>query len=105
MRNHFLIYISGLLILLSGCAHSVHEYEVSDFEFQVGEKVTEVKSDGEQQVIMGFAFDTNYVESALNKLKKKCPNQKISGINARYSTSLGFYSWVNKVHLKGFCHN
>ena len=32
MRNHFLIYISGLLILLSGCAHSVHEYEVSDFE-------------------------------------------------------------------------
>lgn len=60
-------------------------------------------SETSQKVILGFVFDTNYVNEARKNLIAKCPNGDIQGVTTRYSTSLGFFSWDNKVLMQGLC--
>ena len=91
------------LFLLGGCAHSVHQLHMGDFQgesFTAGKWVTASAS---QKSIMGFVFDTNYVNEARTKLIAKCPNGDIQAVTTRYSTSLGFFSWDNKVVMQGLC--
>lgn len=98
--------ILGLLLLLSlaSCAHSIHEVHTSDFipgtPIEAGDMV---KASTEQFVIMGFTGETNYVDQAYQKLMAECPNGSISGITTQYSTSLGFFSWTNKILMQGLC--
>ncbi len=90
-----------LAFLTGGCAHSVHESHTSDFrEMKPG--APQIEAASEQFVIMGFVNDTNYVNAAFNELQTKCPG-RITGITTRYSTSLGFFSWTNKIHMTGYC--
>jgi hypothetical protein len=92
-----------VLFTLGGCAHSVHQLHMGDFS---GEKFTSgewVSSQTSQKVILGFVFDTNYVNEARKNLIAKCPNGDIQGVTTRYSTSLGFFSWENKVFMQGLC--
>lgn len=90
--------------LLSGCAYSVHEVHTSDFlpsaQLTSGHVV---KSASEQFVILGFTGNTDYVNEAYAKLMSSCPNGVITGITTQYSTSLGFFSWTNKVLMQGLC--
>lgn len=92
-------------ILLSACSHSIHLVHVSDFEQEkpiTSAKKIEVES--KQHVIFWFAFDTNYVEKAKSELIEKCPSGEIKNITTRYSTSHGFFSWYNKIHMQGYCY-
>lgn len=91
-----------LCFALQSCAYSVHQVHVSDFAKKMPKKMKIVEAQAEQLVILGFAFDTNYVDQAVRKLKKKCRGS-IDGITTKYSTDLGFYSWTNKITLKGIC--
>ncbi|MFN8792619.1 MAG: hypothetical protein ACK5Y2_14280 [Bdellovibrionales bacterium] len=89
-----------VFLTLVGCAHSVHLYQANDsYSFQ-GKLI---ESDSEQFVIFWFATETQYVEQAFNKLKAQCPSGRIEGIKTRYSTSLGFFSWTNKIRMRGYC--
>lgn len=96
----------GLLsfLMLASCAHSIHEVHTSDFipaaPIEAGEMV---KASTEQFVILGFTDNTNYVDEAYQKLMAACPNGSISGITTQYSTSLGFFSWTNKILMQGLC--
>ncbi|MGZ3744910.1 MAG: hypothetical protein ACXWRE_09725 [Pseudobdellovibrionaceae bacterium] len=95
--------LAGLL-LLSGCAYSVHEVYISDFgAYKKLEQGEVVKASTEQFVIMGFIYDTNYVDQARRKLIAQCPQGEISGISTQYSTDLGFFSWTNKILMQGLC--
>lgn len=85
-------------LFLGACAHSVHLYKV-DNSTQTGQLI---ESQSEQFVVMGFTQDTNYVNQAFDKLKAQC-HGRIEGINTRYSTSLGFFSWTNKIRMRGYC--
>lgn len=97
------LLLAGLL-LLSGCAHSVHSVYISDFGgYQKLEHGEVVKASAEQFAVMGFVYDTNYVETARTKLIAQCPQGDISGISTQYSTSLGFFSWTNKILMQGLC--
>jgi hypothetical protein len=97
----FAVY--GLLIL-SGCAYSIHDVYVSDFQpYAPLEKGNIVTAEAEQFVVMSFVQDTNYVDRAYVKLQKQCPNSTITGISTQFSTSLGFFSWTNKVLMQGLC--
>ena len=93
-----------LLFIFGGCAHSVHQVHMGDFNTQekytAGEWVTAETS---QKVILGFVQQTNYVNEAKSKLISKCPNGDIQGVTTRYSTSLGFFSWDNKILMQGLC--
>lgn len=92
------------LLLLSGCAHSIHEVHVSDFvpaeKLEKGDVVT---ARSEQFVVLGITQETNYVDQARERLMAACPQRPISGITTQYSTSLGFFSWTNKILMQGLC--
>lgn len=93
-----------ILFVLGSCAHSVHQVHMGDFEtqesFTAGEWIT---AESEQHTIMGFIKDTNYVNEARKKLIAKCPNGDIQAVTTRFSTSLGFFSWYNRIYMQGLC--
>ncbi len=92
------------VILLSGCAHSVHLVHASDFvPYASPESGEMVEARAEQFAIMGFVSDTNYVDDAYAKLLVACPSGRITGITTQISTSLGFFSWTNKALMQGLC--
>ncbi len=97
--------LCGLLLLLaSGCAYSVHQVYVSDnIPFAALENGEVVKGQGEQFVIFSFTFDSDYVEKARQDLISNCPKGRLTSITTQHSTSLGFFSWTNKVLIQGLC--
>lgn len=100
MKSFLLVCI----LLLSGCAHSIHDVYVSDFgnypKLEQGEMVS---ARTEQFVILGFVTETHYVDQARAMLMQKCPQGEITGISTQFSTSLGFFSWTNKILMQGLC--
>ena len=93
------------LLLLGGCAHSIHEYAVADAYPPHGEAHggRTIEARGEQFVVLSFAFDTDYADEAYRQLLASCPDGDIVGINTRYSTSLSFFSYTNKIVLQATC--
>jgi hypothetical protein len=92
------------LFMLGGCSHSVHLVNISDFDQK--QKFTAgnwIQVETQQTVVMGFKFDTDYVELAHIELIKKCKDGDIQGITTRYSTSHGFFHWKNKINMQGLC--
>ncbi len=93
-----------MALFLSACAHSIHEVHTSDFSpgaaIESGEMV---KGSGEQFVVLGFVQQTNYVNQAYHQIMKACPKGTLTGITTQYSTSLGFFSWTNKILMQGLC--
>jgi hypothetical protein len=95
-----------LLFIFGGCSHSVHLVNISDFDQK--EKFTAgkwIQVETEQTVILGLKFDTNYVDLAHRNLVAKCSSGDIQGITTRFSTSLGFFHWKNKINMQGLCLN
>jgi hypothetical protein len=91
-------------LLLSACAHSVHEVYISDFAgYPKLEQGQVIKATAEQHTVLGFVYETDYVETAKKKLMAQCPTGDISGISTQFSTSLGFFSWTNKILMQGLC--
>ena len=86
--------------MLSACAHSLHLYQADNLEGRTGQLI---EAQTQQKVILGFTQDTNYANQAYDQLKRQCTNGRVEGINTRYSTSLGFFSWTNKIHMRGYC--
>ena len=91
-----------LLILATGCTHAVHMNHQGDLQPLKGE-FTRIKAEGSQHTILGFVQETEYVNEAFEQLQEKCPDGKITGIQTRYSTSHGFFSWTNKVKMIAYC--
>jgi hypothetical protein len=90
---------------LVGCTHSLHVSHVSDFAptFKTYAQGELIKSKATQFVIMGFIYDTNYVDVAYQKLMAECPNGSVQGITTQFSTSHGFFSWTNIINMQGLC--
>lgn len=85
-------------------AHSIHLHHTSDFDSKViGKKPQRVVAQAEQSTILGFVTQTDYVNVAFDELQQKCPQGTVTGINTRYSTSHGFFSWTNKVRMDALC--
>lgn len=102
-----IIFISLTALSLINCAHSVHQVHVSDFKnensYYALEQGQMIKAQSEQFVIMGFVQETDYVNQAKNRLINQCPQGQIIGISTQFLTSLGFFSWTNKILMQGLC--
>lgn len=102
MKRLFILLIT--VVFMSGCTHALHNYNVSErYPVPRNAKVKEVMTMQEQFVILGFVTETNYVDKAYAEIQKLCPNGWVTGINTRFSTSHGFFSWKNKVRMTGYC--
>ena len=98
MRTFFFLLS---ILVLNGCAHSVHVVNASSWDQPAGSaKIVEAKA--EQLVIMGFVQQTDYVDEARASLLDQCKGD-LTGVTTEYRTSLGFFSWRNKVIMRGFC--
>lgn len=101
MKKLFLLFS---LVMLSACTSSIHMSQVAIEEkrineFENGQLISIEKS---QKNILGFVFDTNYVDKAYDSLLKQCP-QGTSMINVEYLTNHGFMSWTDKIRIKALC--
>jgi hypothetical protein len=95
-----------LVIYLSSCTHSVHQYQVGDQVLPSAGETKEakrVRASASQFTILGFVTNTDYINHAWNKLQSLCPEGTLSGINTRYSTSHGFFYWTNEVKMTAYC--
>ena len=91
------------VLSLSACAHSIHQVNVSDFEpYAPIESGNMVSANSEQFVVMSWTGNTDYVNDAYQKLLASCDGT-VSGISTQFSTSLGFFSWTNKILMQGLC--
>lgn len=95
-----LIALAAIIAVTTGCVESLHDVYVSNFAPTEG-KLVEVRS--EQWTFMGFVDDTAYVDEAHASLIAKCPDGRLENITTQYSTDLGFFSWTNRVLMKGYC--
>jgi hypothetical protein len=104
MNGILKIALLAIFFTGAGCAHSIHQVQVSDFSpYAPKTKGRTIKVKTEQFVILGFTGDVDYVEKALTKLLAKCPKGQIVGITTEYMTNLGFFSYTNKIFMKGLC--
>lgn len=96
--------VALLFLLLCSCASSVHQVHTSDFipsaPIESGDMI---KVGSEQFVILGFTKSTDYVDQAYKKLMSQCPHGALTAITTQYSTSLGFFSWTNRILMQGLC--
>jgi len=55
-----------------------------------------------QKNILGFVYNTDYVDQAYVDLLQQCPNGTVM-INVEYLTNHGFFSWTDKIRIKAIC--
>jgi hypothetical protein len=94
--------LSALLLLLSGCAHSIHQVYVSSQDARSAGAQQWVTAEANVFVILGFQTDTSYVERAYKELESRCPG-RIAEVTTEHLTSYKLLSYDQKVVLKGLC--
>ena len=99
------LLVLPLVLLLGACTSSIHMSQMSG---QLNKTVIEsssnlVQFEKSQHVVMGFVFDTDYVDDAYQELLTQCPNGT-SLVNAEYLTNHGFLNWTNKIRIKAICN-
>ena len=92
------------LFILGGCSHSIHMVHTDGFGGAMpnANKAQYVEARSEQEVVLWFAYDTDYVDVAMQDLLGQCDGE-LSAVSTQYSTSHGFLHWTNKILMKGVC--
>ncbi|EAP95692.1 hypothetical protein [Vibrio splendidus] len=96
-----LVIISPLL--LAACTSSVHMSQVSQNPNIQGTYIRTIEVATEKSVVMGFAFDTDYVDQAYTQILERCP-MGASLVNIEYLTDHGFLHWTNKIRVRAACN-
>lgn len=91
-----------LPLLLAACSSSVHMSQVSQNPSVQVTNPQSMEVETEQTVVMGFAFDTDYVDDAYSQVLQQCPTGA-SMVNVEYVTDHGFLHWTNKIRIKALC--
>ena len=104
MKKHLLLLSLFILVMLSACTSSIHMSQVdvgsnSQNALNNG-KIIEIEKS--QKNILGFVYDTNYVDQAYTNLLQQCP-RGTAMINVEYLTNHGFLSWTDKIRIKAIC--
>lgn len=90
------------VILLSGCAHSIHQVYVSSQDPVSAGQGQWVTAEASDFVILGFARSTDYIEQGYRALESKCPS-RLAQVTTEHLTSFKFLSYEQKIVLKGLC--
>jgi hypothetical protein len=92
------------VFVLGGCTSSIHMVNTAGFDQQIpaNAEYNYIEAEAAQNVIMGFAFDTNYVDEARESLIKQCDGDLVA-VSTQYSTDHNFMHWTNKILMKGIC--
>lgn len=91
-----------LVLLNTGCAHSIHQVYVSSQDRQSSGQGQWVMADASDFVVFGFQMNTTYVEQAYRELESKCAG-RLAQVATEHLTSFKLLSYEQKVVLKGLC--
>lgn len=99
-----LLTLAMISALAAGCTHSIHQQHISDIDpdLTTDKSAKTVVVTAEQNVVLWFAFDTDYVDQAYRDLQQKCPG-RIGAVATQHSTSHGFMHWTNKIRMEAIC--
>ncbi len=69
------------------------------------ERTHQVRTEKSKMIFLGFNFDNDFVDSAVDDLKTQCPNGKVSGLltkdeNINYFL---YFVWKKQITATGFC--
>ncbi|HWZ90743.1 MAG TPA: hypothetical protein VNW92_17905 [Polyangiaceae bacterium] len=67
-----------------------------------GARLHPIEAEADQEAFIA-AGDTDFADRALALLSARCPKGRVVGIEARYSTSLGFMAYTNRMKITGYC--
>ncbi len=96
------VFLPLLLIVVCGCAHSIHQVYVSSQDATSAGQNQWVTADASAFVIFGFQTSTDYVEQAYRELESKCSG-RLAQVTTEHLTSFKLLSYEQKVVLKGLC--
>jgi len=89
--------------LSSGCTYSVHQVALGNFDdLPPNARLRPIEAEADQKVFVATG-DTDFADEAMQQLAARCPQGQVVGIQARHSTSLGFFVYTNKLKLTGYC--
>lgn len=92
-------------VLSAGCSttfgHSVHSYGFMSLEPVPDSRPVEAEET--EDVVLGFIFDTDYVDRARDKLLAQCPDAELVNVKVKFSTDMGFLAYRQRVHMRGEC--
>lgn len=93
------------LLLLGGCTSSIHMVNTAGFAqpLPADAKTRYLEATAQKTVILGFSFDTDYVDRARESLIAKCGDGDLIAVSTEYSTDHNFLHWTNKILMKGIC--
>ncbi len=90
--------------LLQSCAFSVHNVHVSGFDpYSPKSEGKLVTASAERFSVLGFSDDTSYIDQAYAQLKSRCDDADLVGVSTEIQTALGFFSWTDRVYMRGTC--
>jgi hypothetical protein len=90
-------------LLSSGCTYSVHQVALGTFDdLPPNARLRPIEAEGDQKVFIATG-DTDFADEAMQQLAERCPGGQVVGIQARHSTSLGFFVYTNKLKVTGYC--
>ncbi len=103
MSSRTLLGLVVLGALSAGCTHSVHQLSMGGLDdIPRGARLHPIEVEADQAAVIA-AGDTNFSDRAVELLAAKCPEGRIIGIEARYSTSLSFLSYTNRLKITAYC--
>jgi hypothetical protein len=93
----------ALAAVTTGCTHSVHQLAVGGLDdIPRGARLQPIQVEADQEAFLA-AGDTDFADQAVARLSAQCPRGRVVGIEARYSTSLSFLSYTNRMKITGYC--
>lgn len=104
MKNTCLLLTILLLVTLGGCTSSVHMSQV-DVGINNNININSshfIEIERSQKNMLGFVYDTDYVDQAYTELLEECP-AGTAMLNVEYLTNHGFLSWTDKIRIKAIC--
>ena len=89
------------VLLLSNCA-SINSVSLTPIPPQ---RNNPVQAQVSKTIILGFNFDNDFVDSAVEDLKNKCPNGRVTGLLTK-DENINYFLyivWKKQITAKGFC--
>jgi hypothetical protein len=85
------------------CSFSIHQLYVGSMDPGAAYgRGRWVEAEGKKFVILGFEFDSDYVDHAYKELESKCAG-RLAQVTTEHLTAYYFLSFEQRVYLKGMC--
>lgn len=95
-----LIFIAICLLALSGC---VNLNSISMTQLP-NDRSNLISASADDWNFLGFTFDSDFVNEAVNQLREQCQGGKLQGVLTKYQTTAYFLVFKREVIASGYCN-